>query len=732
MRHVVPALLLTLAACSSAPSQETGPQAPSFMEPTSNAVSGAACSFSAAQWSTSAGLLLTDRFDEIGSVQVGADSLNTAEEVKGYLASADGFNAELAALAVNVGMNDAGVYGEFSALGQATLLEGPFAGSTARELLSLAADRTADPDLSQAMAAMNEGFNGCQAGWYLVDSIDVDGDGVPFGDDCDDADSSLGQLLYSSGLESDNGDFDATSQLGEDWAWDGDSVYATDGGQEVQLGTFTSLSDFPTDYVVYAEVSAQGTEPGCGFDCLEVCGDYEPEEDCYTDYQALALGILSFEVTANGTATLSNSGDYDVCLEGFAMWDNAGSQSLVVGEEVLSGEEYRIEAGSSLELYYGSWTTDNGNYSPYLDEADFWCYQNGTTLATGTEYSSIGAWLPEDMQYYIAEETDTDGDGVEDHVDWASNQGVQAQVNLWDYQDSHAAVAIGKLAESTSDGTVLVTLTAQNRGAVATSVTVTDSIPAAWSLVQCDQTPDSTDDSDVDTQLSWSMSLDGCTDDCSTVDEVVITCEISYNLNTDLDIVELPQAFAEYNDSDDDEVSYSMQAAAFDYDWDSDGLILCGETERWRAGILARASVDSDQDEGFNGYRCALAENAEEECFDPGHFLQIGEFMDAPEDGIDSECEGTCDNSSFDQLARADHDGTTSLRDGDSASLTFWVYQDQLYCAADDTTGNLVAETSVTDDSFEFGETGFSTLNMFGDFDSIKVCEVHAAKTTGS
>jgi hypothetical protein len=729
VRHVFPALLLALAACSTAPTQETGPQAPSFMEPTSAAVSGAACSFSAEQWSFSAGLLLTDRFAEIGNIQLGSDSLSTADEVKAYLKSAETFNAQWAALAVNLGMNDAGVYGEFADLGQATLIQGDYAGSTARDLLGLAAGNLGDLSLAAAMEEMNKGFNGCQAGWYLIDSVDLDGDGVPFGDDCDDADSSVGQLLYSSDLDSDAGDFNATTQLGEDWTWDGSSVYATDGGQEVQLGNFISLTDFPTDYVVYAEVSAQGTEPGCGFDCLEVCGAYEPEDDCYTDYQALALGILSFEVTASGTTTLTNSGDYDVCLEGFAMWDNSGSQSVVVGEEVLAGEQYRIAAGSSLDMYYASWTTDNGTYSPYLDEADFWCYQSGTSLATGTEYSSVGAWLPEDMQYFIAEETDEDGDGVEDHVDWASNQGVQSQVNLWDYQDSHAAVAVGKLAESTSDGTVQVTLTVQNRGAVSATATVTDTIPLAWSLVQCDQTPDTESSEGDTTLLTWDMSLDGCTDDCATVDEVVITCEISYNLNSDLDIVELPQAFVEYNDSEDDETSYSMQAAAFDYDWDSDGSILCGETERWRAGILSRASVDSDQDEGFNGYRCALAENAEEECFDPGHFLQIGEFMDSPEDGIDSECEGTCDNSSFDQLARADHDGTTSLRDGDSASLTFWIYEDQLYCAADDSSGSLIAETTATDDSFEFGETGFSTLNMYGDFDSIKVCEVHAAKS---
>lgn len=727
MSRFAPVMLLALAACSTQ-SADSDTSAPAHMQPTSASVKGAACAFQADDWTSHAGLLMEDRFAEIGSIQVDGDRLSSADEVIGLMENGTAAQAQWATLAVNVALNDAGVYGRYADFGGAELVEGQYEGSSARDLLSLAGTAAGDASLVQAMETLNAGFAGCQPNWYLVDATDVDGDGVPLAEDCDDADDRVGAELYNSELASDDGDFQPTTQLGEDWAWDGDSTYATDGGQEVQLGTFVSGTDFATDYVVYAELSALGTEPGCGFDCTEVCGDYVPEDDCYTDYQAIALGILSFEVTGSGQATLSNSGDYDVCLEGYAMWDHSGSQSLVVGEDVLSGAEYRIPAGGSLDLYYGSWTTDNGAYSPYLDEPSYWCYQNGTTLATGTSYDSIGAWLPEDMQYYIGTETDEDGDHTIDQVDWQDSLGVQTQHNLWDYQDTHAAVAIGKLAESTSSGTIEVTLTAQNRGAISTTATVTDTVPATWSLVNCDVTPDSeSTNSDGSTELTWDLTFGGCTSNCAVYDETVITCEIVSNLSVDQDIVELPQASADYHDGTDDETSYSMKAAAFDYDFNSDGLVVCGETERWRAGILARASVDSDQDEGYNGYRCALAENAEEECFDPGHFLQIGEFMDAPEDGIDSECEGTCDNPSFDQLGRADHDGTVDLSDGDSASLTFWVHGNDLYCAAADSSGNVFAETTANDDSFGEGETGFSTLNMYGDFQSIRVCEVFSA-----
>ncbi|HJN77616.1 MAG TPA: hypothetical protein QGF58_27095 [Myxococcota bacterium] len=702
------------------PDVEDTTPAPSFMDPTSDTVSGVGCAWTPEDYQTNAGLLVHDRWELIDSLQIGDATLRSPDDFQTYLDDSDDFHRQWAALAATLSLERAEVFGIYSRLADATLLDGELTGITAGEALDATASGD-DEDLRYALTQFNSGFGGCNYSWYLIDDTDIDNDGVGESDDCDDLDPLVGTLLYESDLSSDDGEFNPTEHLGESWEWDGNSVYATDGGQEVMLG-----SEAWTDTVVIGELSSQGTEPGCGFDCLSECGDYTPDDDCWTDYQALALGILSFEITGVGVATLTNSDpDYDICLEGFAMWDNPGSQSLVVGEEVLLGSTYRIPAGSSLDMYYASWTTDNGVYSPYLDEPSFWCYQYGTTLAVGDSYDSIGAWLPEDIQAPITDDTDEDGDGVEDHVDWAGASGVQAQANIWTYQNSHAAVAIGKLAESTSSGTVEVTLTVQNRGATATTATVTDTLPAFWSLDSCDDTPDSEGtNSDEQVELTWSVALDGCTDSCSTIDEHVITCEIRYNLNADLNFVELPQATADYNDGDDDETSSSMNAAAFDYDWNSDGDILCGETERWRAGFLSRAATDDDQDEGYHGYRCALASNSVLDCWDAGHFLQIAAFLDVEEDDINSECEGSCINPSFDQLARTDHDESMDLATGSDATIRFYTFEDDLYCYATD--GTVEVKASATADYFaDAGVTGMSTLNMYGDFDSIKVCEAY-------
>jgi len=541
--------------------------------------------------------------------------------------------------------------------------------------------------------------------------------------DCDDADDLLGQLLYEDDLSADSGYFETTPQLDDPWSWDGDSVFATVGGQQALLGDAEAW----TDYVVFATLSSQGTQPGCGFDCEEQCGDYEPD-DCYSDWQALALGILDAEITDTGVLTFTNTGAFDVCFEGFLMWDHPSSQGVTIGEELIDNQTYRVPAGGSLDVYYASWTFDNNYFEPFLGEAPFWCYQQANPLTIGHAYDSVGALLPQDLQYFITDATDIDGDGVEDHVDWAGGAGVQAQYNFWQYQETHTAMVVGKLAESTANGTVEVTLTAQNRGALMGYGQMVDTVPASWSLVTCDVTPDSlTANPDGTTTLEWSVYLDGCTNDCVVFDELAVTCEITHDLNTDLDIVELPAASIAYHDGDDDEVSYSMPAAAFDYDHNGDGNITCGQTDRWRAGVLARAEIDGDQDEGYHGFRCALARNAEEDCYDAGHFLQIAEFMDAPEDDIYSECEddACAENTTFDQLARVDHDGSIDISVGDVADLAFWVVGDDLMCAVDDGNGGTYVRADAEGEagSFGSGTTGMSTLNMFGDFDHIKVCE---------
>ncbi len=730
-----PAILLAFLALSgcqtdgiqadpSAPASWSQGAAPSVMDPTTDQVDGHACAYAAQEWTARAAELLADRWVDIGSIDLGGVSIDSPQALYALFdeMGIESFDAQRATLELNLALNNAGVYGMYADLANAGLIQGQMAGYTAKQLASLASYDRSDTVLS-GLSAFNEGFAGCPEDWYLTCSTDLDFDGIPSEEDCDDLNPDVGTLLYQDDLGTDDGFFQTTPQLDDEWSWSGSSVYSTQGGQQAMLGQEQDWDD----YVVYARLSAKGTMPGCGFECEESCGDYVPE-DCYTDWQALGLGILSAEITGDGIATFYNSGDYDICFEGFLMWDDADSQGFTIGEEILDSDAYRVPAGGSLQVYYGSWTTANGYYEPYLGEGPFWCYQAGTNLETGQVYRSVGALLPSDMQSLVADDSDEDSDGIEDHVDWAGSSGVQSQYNIWEYQEDHAAVVVGKMARSTDEGTVHVTLTAQNRGALEASAILTDTVPADWALVSFSDEPDTNVSNPDGTQtLTWDLNLDGCTESCASFDERIITYDIDYNLNADLDIVELEAASIAYFDGDGDEISYSMPAAAFNYDDNEDGLVLCGDTDRWRAGVLVRASLDGDQDEGYHGYRCALSSNAPEDCYPEGHFLQIAEFMDAPEDDISTECVDDCpENTTFDQLARVNHAGAIDLKSGDSALLDFWIVGDAMMCQASFVSGADYVQATASDSSFTEGTTGFSTLNMFGDFDDIRVCEAYA------
>jgi hypothetical protein len=150
-------------------------------------------------------------------------------------------------------------------------------------------------------------------------------------------------------------------------------------------------------------------------------------------------------------------------------------------------------------------------------------------------------------------------------------------------------------------------------------------------------------------------------------------------------------------------------------------------TQRYRAGVLSRAVTDNDQDEGYHGYRCAVAENAGDDCFEPGPHLQIAAFLDGPEDDLSFECDGNCPpNTTFDQLDRVNRDERTDALLGDRSELAFWTVGEQLTCEMWGEGGDYW-RAEASDDRFVSGGTGLSVLNLAASYEYLKVCEALAS-----
>ncbi len=148
------------------------------------------------------------------------------------------------------------------------------------------------------------------------------------------------------------------------------------------------------------------------------------------------------------------------------------------------------------------------------------------------------------------------------------------------------------------------------------------------------------------------------------------------------------------------------------------------ERDRFRAGILARMNHDADQGEGFHGYRCAVARNSQLGCYEPGRFVQLAAFLDGPEGAVQSECslDRCAPNPGFDQLDREPRGESTDLILGDGADLTFWAVGNSLQCEFAGEDGERVV-TSATDDRIQTGGTGLSVLNLFTQYESVRVCQ---------
>ncbi|MEM9489703.1 MAG: hypothetical protein AAGC55_11190, partial [Myxococcota bacterium] len=190
------------------------------------------------------------------------------------------------------------------------------------------------------------------------------------------------------------------------------------------------------------------------------------------------------------------------------------------------------------------------------------------------------------------------------------------------------------------------------------------------------------------------------------------------------------QALVGFPQSWGDTVTYAVLApgqteggCAINGSTDGCGDPTTGEINRWRAGILARSELSEQTDEGFVGFRCALASNAEDANGIPnsgpstGQFLQISSFLDGPEDEISSECE-VGPNTTFDELSRVDYEVLDFTCN--PLEMTFYAVGNRLHCSVTD--GVFEVSTEAWSDTFTAGTAGLSTLNMHGKFDSIRVC----------
>ncbi len=361
----------------------------------------------------------------------------------------------------------------------------------------------------------------------------------------------------------------------------------TEGGEQYQIESLCVevvadclCPDADDDGVCDDEDRCEGDDLTGDDDGDGICNDLDVDDcdsiipdTCLTIWQAHARGFLHL-VSSGGQGegvTFTNVGDVPVCLDEQALYTSLQTQALVIDQAVVD-DGVILGPGEEITLYYGSWTTDNGRYERYLGEYAWWCVEAAQYVQPGQTFDFFGERAPEDILEIVNGDRDADGDGVEDHVDWAGGFGVQTNYSVWDYQTDHTVMTIGKTAEAV-DSEIEVTLTAQNIGALAGTVTITDTVPTGWTVTFIDEPGNEVVNDDGTITATWSVTLDGT--DRLVVDLEEITYTLARLSGTDALYVELGEASAAYFDGEDDETASSMPAALYGLDVDGDGEVAC-------------------------------------------------------------------------------------------------------------------------------------------------------------
>lgn len=292
-------------------------------------------------------------------------------------------------------------------------------------------------------------------------------------------------------------------------------------------------------------------------------GAVDPE--CVSMGEALGLGWLSVasSPTSGTVVQITNDGDRAICVDEAAMFTSATSQTLMLDAGVLGA---RVEAGATLSVHYGSWTTANDLFAPYLGRSAWWSLEFGQLTSANATYELAGELAPEVLADLVAP-------GLEARTVWAGTYGVRANYDVWDLQAGHMLLSVGKTAADTGDGLDVV-VAVRNLGAVGGATTVDDDVPAGWAVSVVPQGFAVTPNEDGSAHIRGVVSLAGTPNGFNPA-ATRVTWHLVPTLGVDAARVDLGRASVTWSDEGRQRESSSMEATVFSVDGDGDGFVDC-------------------------------------------------------------------------------------------------------------------------------------------------------------
>ncbi len=237
------------------------------------------------------------------------------------------------------------------------------------------------------------------------------------------------------------------------------------------------------------------------YDACEPEGCIEVAEAVDRGFAQVSYGIMYLRI--------DNTGPYPVCFEDWYVFFSDDSQDALAG---IPGSS-EIPAGSSLSIPYG-----------LFDETreTWWCVEENQVTSRSGSYDYDGARAPDRLFTFANDETDQDGDLVEDHVDGEDDGLVRTQHNVWDEVQDEVLFLVGREMnwfDLSEVRTAAVAVRVTNLGRADGTAMVSETLPPGWTPSAYDPEPASvTRPGDGSTVITWAVTLQGAINGDSTSD----------------------------------------------------------------------------------------------------------------------------------------------------------------------------------------------------------------------
>ena len=233
------------------------------------------------------------------------------------------------------------------------------------------------------------------------------------------------------------------------------------------------------------------------------CGDpCDVPVPCVGLAEALDRDAAEIEYFGGNIEVTNISADLEICLAAWIVVLSDTSQDAAVGQEPMA----RIRPGGTHTFPYAV-----DVFGGEGDEA-WWCVERSQSTLSGAPYTYNGSLLPQVVYNWVADRTDANRNGAEDHSEYGED-GIISQENIWNTEIDNPIVMVGRehtlvrLSDSRPEQTVVVQ--AWNLGQRSGSATVTEIVPPGFAVSNPEPAAQISTLPDGSTELRWQVTLRG-------------------------------------------------------------------------------------------------------------------------------------------------------------------------------------------------------------------------------